>query len=566
MRRSHVASYKRIGEILVSKGYITSEVLEKALEVSKRTGKPVGRVLVENKFITWEDIAEALATQYGLPKLEELPSNIPYDVVNSIPRNLTLTYRLIPYKKEGNALYVATDSVINYTQVVREIRFITGMNVKVSIISTDMFDVVYQTIYGSQIDTGLSAELENAVSEEPIEVPEEEKEEEEQEEAPAVRLVRAIIEGGISQGASDIHIEPFRTLVTVRYRIDGILKKITTYPLKTHSSIVSRIKIMSGLDISEKRLPQDGKYFMKFKDEQYDFRVSTMPTVYGEKIVMRILKVAASKQKISDLGFSDYNTKRFMELINYPYGIILLTGPTGSGKSTTLVAAINEIKDITKNIITVEDPVEYNIEGVNQCQVNAEIGLTYARFLRAILRQDPNIIMVGEIRDRETAQLAMEASMTGHLVFSTLHTNDAPSAISRLVNLGLDPHMIGVSLIGVVGQRLVRKLCDECKVEVQPNEEVMETAKKLYPNVEVKMYAAGKCPTCQSGYRGRTAINEVMIVTPEIRELLYRGASDAELREEAKRSGMRTMFEDGIEKIIKGITSYEEIRRVVRNE
>nr|WP_211250126.1 GspE/PulE family protein [Mesoaciditoga lauensis] len=563
-----MASYKRIGEILVSKGYITTETLERALEVSKRTGKPVGRVLVENNFVTWDDIAEALATQYGLPKLEELPPNVPYDVLNAIPRNLVSTYRIIPYKKEGNTIFVATDSVLNYTQVVREIRFVTGMNVKVSIIPTDMFDAVYQSIYGSQIDTGFAPEFEEIPREREIEMPteEEEEEEEESEEAPAVRLVRAIIEGGIVQGASDIHIEPSRTIVSVRYRIDGILKKVTSYPIKTHSSIVSRIKIMSGLDISEKRLPQDGKYFMRFKDEQYDFRVSTMPTVYGEKIVMRILKVSASQQRISDLGFSEYNTKRFMELINYPYGIILLTGPTGSGKSTTLVAAINEIKDVTKNIITVEDPVEYNIDGVNQCQVNAEIGLTYARFLRAILRQDPNIIMVGEIRDRETAQLAMEASMTGHLVFSTLHTNDAPSAISRLVNLGLDPHMIGVSLIGVVGQRLVRKLCNECKTEVQPNEEVLKVAKKLYPHMEPKMYAAGRCPTCQSGYSGRTAINEVMIVTPGIRELLYRGASDTELREEARRSGMRTMFEDGIEKILRGITSYEEITRVVRDE
>ena len=564
MRGSSVAAYKRIGEILVSKGYITSEILERALEVSKRTGKPVGHVLVENNFVTWDDIADALATQYGLPKLNELPSNIPYDVVTSIPRNLTATYRIIPYKKDGNTLYIATDSVINYTQVVREIRFITGMNVKVSIIPTDLFDAVYQSLYGSQIETGIPADFEDMSQEEIVE--EEEEEEEESEEAPAVRLVKAIVEGGIVQGASDIHIEPSRTLVTVRYRIDGILKKITTYPVKTHSSIVSRIKIMSGLDISEKRLPQDGKYFMRFKDEQYDFRVSTMPTVYGEKIVMRILKVSASKQRIGDLGFSEYNTKRFMELINYPYGIILLTGPTGSGKSTTLVAAINEIKDVTKNIITVEDPVEYNIDGVNQCQVNAEIGLTYARFLRAILRQDPNIIMVGEIRDRETAQLAMEASMTGHLVFSTLHTNDAPSAISRLVNLGLDPHMIGVSLIGVVGQRLVRKLCDECKIEVQPNEEVLKVAKRIYPDVKPRMYVAGNCPNCQSGYKGRTAINEVMIVTPGIRELLYRGASDTELREEAKRSGMRTMFEDGVEKIIKGVTSYEEITRVVRDE
>ena len=558
-----MATFKRIGEILLSKGYITPEILERALEVSKSSGKPLGRVLVENHFVTWNDIADALSTQYGLPKLDEIPTNIPFEVINSIPKNLASTYRLIPYKKERNALYVATDNAINYTQIVREIRFITAMNVKVAIVPTDLFDTVYQSIYGSQIDTGIVDTFEDLPQEE---VKVEEDVGEEKEEAPAVRLVKAIVEGGIVQGASDIHVEPTRIMVNVRYRIDGILKKVTTYPLRTHSSIVSRIKIMSGLDISEKRLPQDGKFFMKYQGEQYDFRVSTMPTVYGEKIVMRILKVSASEQKISDLGFSEYNTKRFRELINYPYGIVLLTGPTGSGKSTTLVAAINEIKDVAKNIVTVEDPVEYNIDGVNQCQVNPEIGLTYARFLRSILRQDPNIVMVGEIRDRETAQLAMEASMTGHLVFSTLHTNDAPSAISRLVNLGLDPHMIGVSLIGVVGQRLVRKLCGDCKNEVPPNKEVLEVARKLYPELEFKMYDPGRCPTCQDGYSGRTAINEVMIVTPQIRVLMNEGASDAEIRAEARRGGMRTMFEDGVEKILRGITSYEEINRVVRKE
>jgi len=436
------------------------------------------------------------------------------------------------------------------------------MKVEVAIVPTDLFDSFYKSIFESQIDTGLPTFEDLPQSEEE----EETTEDEEAEEAPVVRLVKAIIEGGIVQGASDIHVEPTRNLVNVRYRVDGILRKVTTYPKKTHSSIVSRIKIMSGLDISEKRLPQDGKFFMKYNGEQYDFRVSTMPTVYQEKIVMRILRVAASQQSISDLGFSEYNTNRFLELVHYPYGIILLTGPTGSGKSTTLVAAINEIKDVTKNIVTVEDPVEYNIDGVNQCQVNSEIGLTYARFLRSILRQDPNIIMIGEIRDRETAQLALEASMTGHLVFSTLHTNDAPSAISRLVNLGLDPHMIGVSLIGVVGQRLVRKLCDECKREVTPRKEIVEVAKRLYPDLKPKMYEAGQSPSCPSGYKGRTAINEVMIVTPEVRKLTYRGASNAELREAARRGGMRTLFEDGVDKIVRGITSYNEVTRVVRNE
>lgn len=555
--------FKRIGEILVAMGYITPSILERALESSKGTQKPLGQILVENHFVSWSDIADALAAQYELPRLQEFPQNIPFDVINAIPKNLIETYRLIPYKREENTLWIATDNAINYTQVIREIRFITSMNVKIAIVPTDLFDAIYQSIFGSQIDTGIIQQMEEIA---PREEETENVEDIVIDEAPAVKLVKALFEGGIAQGASDIHVEPTRKMVNVRYRVDGILRKVTTFPRGTHSSVVSRIKIMSGLDISEKRLPQDGKFFIKYDNEQYDFRVSTMPTIYGEKIVMRILRVSSSQQKIHDLGFSDFNTERFSELIHYPYGIILLTGPTGSGKSTTLVAAINEIKDVTKNIITIEDPVEYNIEGINQCQVNPEIGLTYARFLRSILRQDPNIIMIGEIRDRETAQLAVEASMTGHLVLSTLHTNDASSAISRLINLGVDTHMLGVSLIGVVGQRLVRKLCKTCKKEIEPNEEVVSVARELYPNTEIKMYESDGCPECPSGYKGRTAINEVLSVTSEIRDTIYKALSDTEIREAARRSGMRTMFEDGVEKILNGVTSYDEVRRVVRSE
>lgn len=552
--------YKKIGEILVSMGYITQQTLEKALEISQKSGKLIGEVLVDNHFVTWNDIADALAAQYNLPRIQDLPPNIPTEIVNLIPKNLIDSYRIIPYRRDGNNLWIATDNAINYTQIIREIRFLTNLYPKIAIISKDVYDTVYQYIFGSQVDT---SEIVSTVED----VKEEEAKEEfvESEEAPAVKLAKTLVENGIVQNASDIHIEPTYQGVNVRYRVDGVLRKVTSYPKSMHASVISRIKIMSGLDIAEKRVPQDGKFFMKYLNEQYDFRVSTMPTIYGEKAVLRILKVSSSERKVADLGFSDYNLQRFKTLINYPYGIILLTGPTGSGKSTTLVAAINEIKDVTKNIITIEDPVEYNIEGVNQCQVNVEAGLTYPRFLRSVLRQDPDIIMIGEIRDRETAQLAVEASMTGHLVFSTLHTNDAPSAISRLINLGIDPHMLGVALLGVVGQRLVRKLCNDCKVETKISEDVLGVAKTLYPDIKHVMYQAVGCKNCNEGYKGRTAINEVMMITSRLRELIYRGASDYELREMAVREGMRTMFEDGVEKIIKGITSYEEVNRVVRS-
>ncbi|MGC9218378.1 MAG: GspE/PulE family protein [Athalassotoga sp.] len=552
--------YKKIGEILVSMGYITQQSLDNALEISKTKQKLLGEILVEEHLVTWSDIADALAAQYNLPRIQELPSNIPAEVINVIPKNLIDSYRIVPYKKESNNLWIATDSVNNYTQVAREIRFLTGLNPKIAIISKDVYETVYQYVFGSQIDTSQIAPI--------LEVTKEEEPKEEvveSEEAPAVKLAKTLVENGILQNASDIHIEPSQQSVIVRYRVDGVLRKVTTFPKSMNASVVSRIKIMSSLDISEKRVPQDGKFFIKYENEQYDFRVSTMPTIYGEKVVLRILKVSSSEQKISSLGFSEYNLKRFQELINYPYGIILLTGPTGSGKSTTLVAAINEIKDVTKNIVTIEDPVEYNIDGVNQCQVNVDAGLTYARFLRSVLRQDPDIIMIGEIRDKETAQLAVEASMTGHLVLSTLHTNDAPSAISRLINLGIDPHMLGVALIGVVGQRLVRKLCNDCKKEIKINEDVSKVAATFYPHMDPVMYEGVGCRNCSEGYKGRTAINEVMIINSKIREAIYAGSSDLELRELAKLEGMRTMFEDGVEKILKGITSYEEVSRVVRS-
>lgn len=551
--------YKKIGEMLVQMGYITQQVLDKAIESSQKSEKMLGELLVEKGFVTWNDIADALSAQYNLPRIQELPTNIPADVITVIPKNFVDSYRIIPYRRDGNNLWVVTDSVINYTQVIHEIRFLTGFNPKIAVISKDAYDTAYQYIFGSQVDT---SEIAPALENEEEEIKEEFVE---SEEAPAVKLSKTLVENGIIQSASDIHIEPAYQGVNVRYRVDGVLRKVTSYPKSMHASVVSRIKIMSGLDISERRIPQDGKFFMKYGNEQYDFRVSTMPTIYGEKVVLRILKVSSSEQKISSLGFSEYNLKRFEELIKYPYGIILLTGPTGSGKSTTLVAAINEIKDITKNIVTIEDPVEYNIDNVNQCQVNVEAGLTYARFLRSVLRQDPDIMMIGEIRDKETAQLAVEASMTGHLVLSTLHTNDAPSAISRLINLGIDSHMLGVSLIGIVGQRLVRKLCNDCKREIKVNEDVLKTAITFYPHSKPVMYEGVGCRNCNEGYKGRTAINEVLMVTSKLREAIYAESSDLELREIAKNDGMRTMFEDGVEKILKGITSYEEVSRVVRS-
>ena len=558
--------YRRIGEILVDKGIITNEDLATAMNIQRSVKRPLGEVLVEYGYATWDQIAEALASQYNLPLLKDIPRNIDPDVIEMIPRSIVERYRVIPFAKddEKKEIKVVTDEVLNLGRIIQEIRFTTGYNPVVYLTSRDNFESAYNDFYERKIGKEIVEELkiaESEMGEEDLTL--ETEETEEVETAPIVRLVNSLIDGAVRDQASDIHIEPFEKEVVVRYRVDGVLRRIMTYPKHSHSGVVSRIKILSNLDISERRLPQDGKFYVRINGEQYDLRVSTMPTIYGEKVVMRILQVSASKKRIEDLGFSDYNRKRLEQLIEHPYGIILVTGPTGSGKSTTLVAIINELKDVTNNIITIEDPVEYSIESVNQCQVNPEIGLTFARMLRSVLRQDPDIIMVGEIRDRETAQLAIEASMTGHLVLSTLHTNNAPSAISRLVNLGIDPYLISTSLLGVLSQRLVRTLCGDCKERAELREELKEMADKLYPDLEKVEYRAVGCRNCKmTGYRGRTVISEVMIIDDEIRSMIVQGASEIELERTARKLGMRTMFEDGIEKVLKGITTVEEVKRV----
>jgi len=560
--------YKRLGEILVEAGVITKRDLATAINLQKTVRKPLGEILVEYNFATWEQIAEALSKQYNLPLLKEPPRDIDPDILNMLPQSLMEKYRIIPISvdRRKGTVTVVTDNVVNFGRIIQEVRFATGLNVEIALMPKDIFDMTYNEYFGSGIDKELVEELKLDLSN-AIEAEEEVEEEEELEAAPVVRLVNTMIEGAIKDQASDIHIEPTDKSVTIRYRVDGILRKVTTYPKHSHNAVVSRIKILSNLDISERRIPQDGKFFVKFENEQYDLRVSTMPTIYGEKVVMRLLRVSASQKMIEDLGFSSYNRERLMHLISHPYGIILVTGPTGSGKSTTLVAVLNELKDVTKNIITIEDPVEYSIEGVNQSQVNPDIGLTFARMLRSVLRQDPDIIMVGEIRDRETAQLAIEASMTGHLVFSTLHTNNAPAAVSRLVNLGIDPYLITTSLIGVIGQRLVRTLCSDCKQKKKLRSEYLDLANELYPDLEKVEYTPVGCSACKkSGFRGRTAIHEVMIVDDQLKSLIVSGGSEIEIEKLARANGMRTMFEDGLEKVLRGITSLDEVKRVALEE
>ena len=554
--------YRKLGEILMEKGYITEKELMEAMEAQKELKKPLGELLIEMGYITSKELVEALSEQYGIPVLEDLPKNIPLNILGSLPKSIIEELRVIPIdKKDDGTLVVVTDSGINLPRIRQEIRFLTGRDPEVYFVTPEDYSLLYQTYV---LGTPTDLVEESFVTIEPIEEEEEELEIEE-ETAPIVRLVSSLINRAIDLGASDIHIEPFKNYVRVRYRIDGVLRKVLDYAKAQHSGVVTRIKIMSNLDISEKRLPQDGKFYTVRNGEQYDFRVSTMPTVFGEKIVLRILQVSAANKQLEELGYSEYNYKRIKNLIEKPYGIILVTGPTGSGKSTTLVAMINALKGDHVNIITAEDPVEYTIEGVNQCQVNPEIGLTFARYLRAFLRQDPDIIMVGEIRDKETAQLAVEASLTGHLVLSTLHTNTAAAAIARLVEMGVDPHLLSTSLLGIIAQRLVRKLCNSCKVEGRLEEKFIKIVKDYFPDRDPIVYFPSEegCAECRGmKYRGRVAIAEVLIVDDDIRRMIAEGATEQELFKKAVEKGMRPMFIDGMEKVLEGITSTEEVLRV----
>jgi len=569
--------YKKFGEVLVENAGVSKRDIELAVSLQKKEKKPLGHILVEKGIITWNEIARAISKQYRIPLIEDITN------LEIHPRALSVftkanaeNWRFIPFQiTKDNRLKILTDQVNNMISLSKDISFMTEKEPEFYITSTPNIDMLLKEYFGSNIEIvkelGETVEPESTADTLELgDITYSGKEENEEESGPIIKLVNQMIHDAVVQNASDIHIEPFEKTVRVRYRVDGLLRKITEYPIKVHNSVISRIKILSKLDIAERRLPQDGKFFRHKDGEQYDFRVSTMPTsTHGEKVVLRVLQVSNSTKRLKDLGFSDHNMDRVKTLLEYPYGIILVTGPTGSGKSTTLVGILNHLKSITKNIVTIEDPVEYSISGITQCQVHPEIGLNFARFLRSILRQDPDIIMVGEIRDKETAQLAIEASMTGHLVFSTLHTNTAAAAINRLLNLGIEPDMLGVSLLGVISQRLVRSLCNNCKKpELLTDETILADAKRIFRNQkEYQTYQPVGCQKCRnSGYHGRTAIHEILINNSKIRELMNDMASKSQIEQVARKSGMRTMFQDGIEKSLLGITSLNEIRRVVVNE
>ena len=561
---------KKLGQILVEAGLISEDQLVQALEEQKKQkGKQLGRIIIEKEWAKNEDICQALSKQLNIPyvKLKELEFS--KEVIETIPRKQAARKLLFPYKKMGRRLRLAMANPLDYTTI-NEIKFKTGLDVSVAVATEEDIRAAIDDNYPDEFDLDLFATM---VPSEEVEVLAEERDENEydvdelirqSEIAPIVRLTNAILADAIKLQASDIHIEPQEKEVTVRYRIDGMMKNIFKVGLPALAPLVSRIKIIGDMDIAMKRRPQDGRTKLKVGNNQYDMRISTLPTIFGEKVVIRVLDQSKAFIDLQELGFGPDDLKALTSILTRPQGIVLVTGPTGSGKSTTLYASLNRLKSEVINIVTVEDPVEYQIPGISQVQVNERAGITFASGLRSILRQDPNVVMVGEIRDAETAKIAFQAANTGHLVLTTLHTNDASAAVTRLVDLGVDPYVIASSLLCVLAQRLLRQNCPHCVVVDKVNKTLLTRLGISGDNKNLEKIKKGQgCEACQfSGYLGRLGIYEMLMVDNDLRKLIVQGASDTEIAENARERGIKDLFGDCRDKLFQGVTSVEELMRV----
>lgn len=552
----------RLGDLLIKQNVLTEEELKKALELQKGSGKKIGEVLVDNGFITEEMIVRALQMQLGLKVVQLAGVTIPKEVRGLVSVDLLKKYTCIPFELDpynANILHLAMADPMDM-MAIDDISIVTNLQVEPYIATTRDIRTAIDRWYGAS--ETLDAARRFTKEREQLRANTGEETGADVSDAPIVQLVRSLLEQAIRQRASDVHIEALESKVRVRYRIDGTLYEKMVYDNSLLPAISTRIKIMGGMDISEKRKPQDGRLTIMVDRQEYDIRISSVPTVHGEKIVMRISsKLSLTKNK-KELGLAPDELKRFDHMLSAPYGIIFVTGPTGSGKSTTLYTALSELNKEAVNIVTVEDPVEADIEGINQIQVNNKVNLTFASALRSILRQDPDIIMIGEIRDRETAGIAVQASITGHLVVSTLHTNNAAGTLNRMADMGVERYLIADSVVGVIAQRLVRKLCPHCRKKRPATEEEKRLLKQdTYKEMEI--YEPTGCDLCNhTGYFGRTGVFEIMEVNEEIRDLIAEGGSSEELENAARREGMCTLHDNGIRYVLEGITSIEEMLKV----
>jgi type IV pilus assembly protein PilB len=551
---------KQLGDILLDGGLVTQQELSEAYEEHQRAGRALGRVLVEKGVLSESQLVAALAQQIGLPFVDL--SDFPVDgaAVASVPESVCRRYNALPIGYDDGKLLVAMSDPANVFAI-DDIRSLTGVDVKPAVATkSDVTAAInrYHRVDGDLDD--LTMAFEGQEDEDLSNI------KEVVEDAPIVKFVNLLITQAIQDRASDIHIEPTERDLRVRFRIDGVLHEIMRSPKNIQSGVTSRLKIMADINIAERRVPQDGRLSVTSNGKKIDLRVATLPTVWGEKVVMRVLDNSTAMLRLSDLGFGDNNYERYSQSFTKPYGMILVTGPTGSGKSTTLYATLNIVSRPEINVITVEDPVEYRIPGINQVQTNVKAGLTFASALRSILRSDPDVVLIGEVRDHETAQIAIEAALTGHLVLSTLHTNDAPSAVTRLVEMGIEPFLVGSALDCVLAQRLARRLCLKCREPYTPEPETLLSARFPWQDgMDLPtIYRPIGCSACaKTGYRGRLALHEVMPVTEEIERLAVERASAVQIMHVAKEQGMATLRDDGMLKVLGGVTTLEEILRVV---
>jgi type IV pilus assembly protein PilB len=552
---------KGLGEILVDEGLISDEQLAEALDDQRRLGKSLGRILIDRALVTERDLVAALAQQIGIDFVDLAMVDIDPSATALISDSLARRYSALPIAYEDGRLVVAMADPANVFAL-DDIRTLTGLDVKPVVATRQDIAGAINRYHRMSEDIGdVVADLGEPEPEEDLS-----KVRAVVEDAPIVKFVNLLITQAVNDRASDIHIEPGEKDIRVRYRIDGVLHEVMRSPRSIQSGVISRLKIMSEMDIAERRVPQDGRIGLTLGGRPIDLRVSTLPTVYGEKIVMRILDKSSILLELKDLGFLQDNFDRYEHSYRKPYGLILVTGPTGSGKSTTLYATLNILNRTEVNIITVEDPVEYRLAGINQVQVHNKAGLTFANALRSILRQDPDVVLVGEMRDRETAQIGIEAALTGHLVLATLHTNDSASAITRLTEMGVEPFLVGSAADCVLAQRLARRLCEKCREPFEPTQAVLREAGFGEDVVERKLelFRAVGCPNCgNTGYRGRLAVHEVMAVDEEIERLCVERVSSEVIRRASIEKGMRTLREDGLAKVLQGDTTIEEIGRVV---
>ena len=554
-----------LGDFLVEQGLITEDQLKKALKHQKKAGKLLGRSLIELGFIGEEELIKALSEQLGVQYVSLRNYQVDPKVINLVPEELARTYQVLPLFAIENDLTVAMANPLDVLAIDALSRA-TGMKILPVVCSEDEIREAIDHYYGSST---LAEAIQSLDDEEGLggnghdEQITEQALRREAEEGPIVKLVNSILEQAVYEGASDIHIEPLENRVRVRYRVDGLLHQVHNAPKNVQLALVSRLKILANLNIAERRLPQDGRFRMIMQGRRVDFRVSTLPSTHGEKVVLRILD-RKENVTLEQLGLEPDELDKIRGLLSKAHGIVLVTGPTGSGKTTTLYSALQELDREALNIVTLEDPVEYELEGITQSQVNPKIGLTFASGLRSILRQDPDVVMVGEIRDRETAEIAIHAALTGHLVLSTLHTNDSAGAMTRLVDMGIEPYLISSSVVGVVAQRLVRKICSNCAEQFKPSKALI-TRLGLPQNADYTFTRGKGCNACkQTGYKGRVGIYEILVTSDKIRDLVLQNAPATAIAAAAKENGMRTLREAGLRKVMQGLTTVEEVLRVTQ--